>query len=262
MLEQDPSFLQNVNPHVSVDCVIFGFSESELKLLLIKRNVHIGDSDIPDKIFALPGNLVREDENLDQAADRVLSELTGLENIYLEQFKAFGDPDRVRKEKDKLWLKSVRQDPDARVITVAYFSLINAEKVELHPGGFSNDAFWCPVDEVPELAFDHNDLFESALEILKKKIQLSPIGFELLPNKFTMSQLQELYEVILARPLDKRNFRRKMLNSGLIIPLSEKQKGVSNKPARYFQFDREKLKEIGDEFVNLKMEGAYAVLTS
>lgn len=255
-----PLLPQNVNPHVSVDCVIFGFSESELKLLLIKRQVHVGDDDVPDRIFALPGNLVREDENLDEAADRVLSELTGLENIYLEQFKAFGDPERVTKDKDKLWLKSVRQDPEARVITVAYFSLINSETVELHPGGFSKDAFWCPVDEVPELAFDHNEIFESALEILKKKIQLSPIGFELLPQKFTMSQLQELYEVILARPLDKRNFRRKMLNSGLILPLSEKQTGVSNKPAQYFKFDRERLHDIGEDFVNLKMEGAYAVL--
>jgi 8-oxo-dGTP diphosphatase len=246
---------KNQNPHVSVDCVIFGYAEQQLKLLLIRRALHLPQQDGPDRFLALPGDLVLEDEDLNQAAKRVLKELTGLDNVFLEQFAAFGAPERVKKEKDKQWLQSVRQNPDARVITVAYYSLIDAAECRLHPGSFSAQAVWMPISEVPELAFDHNEIFENALDELKHKIQLRPIGFELLPEKFTLGELQSLYEAILGRDLDKRNFRRKMLRSGFVLALEEKQQGVANKPAQFYQFNRQKYEEIGETYVNLRLDG-------
>ncbi len=246
---------KNQNPHVSVDCVIFGYAEQQLKLLLIRRTLQLAKQDASDRFMALPGDLVLEDEDLNQAAKRVLKELTGLDNVFLEQFAAFGAPERVKKEKDKQWLQSVRENPEARVITVAYFSLIDAAACMLLPGSFSAQAVWIPIREVPELAFDHNEIFEHALNQLKRKIQLRPIGFELLPEKFTLSELQNLYEAILGRELDKRNFRRKMLRSGFVIPLEEKQQGVANKPAQFYQFNRQKYEELGEAYVNLRLEG-------
>jgi 8-oxo-dGTP diphosphatase len=253
------SLSHSLNPHVSVDCVIFGFSQDTLRLLLIKRNIPNRLTEMNDILYALPGDLVKDSENLNQAADRVLAELTGLKNIYLQQFSAFGDPTRITKAKDRAWLESVRQDPDARVITVAYMSLIDSAKATLQPGSFSEEAVWMPIEEVPELAFDHNEIFEQALAALKESIQMQPIGFELLPEKFTMSDLQSLYETILDRDLDKRNFRRKMINSGVIQALSEKQIGVSNKPARFYRFNREYLEERGSNIVNLRMDGSFTL---
>ncbi len=249
----------SVNPHVSTDCVIFGFSDETLRLLLIKRTIPNKVTELDDTHFALPGDLVRDDEDLDSAANRVLSELTGLKGIYLEQYHSFGDPLRVTKMKDRAWLESVRQNPEARVITVAYMALIDAKKAKLQPGSFSKEAVWIPIHEVPELAFDHNEIFEKALKALKEKVQIQPVGFELLPEKFTMSQLQSLYETILERDLDKRNFRRKMLNSGVLIPLSEKQIGVSNKPARFYMFNRELFQPRDQRIVNLKMDGSFTL---
>lgn len=249
----------SINPHVSTDCVIFGFSQETLRLLLIRRSIPNRLTDVNDIHYALPGDLVRDDEDLDRAANRVLSELTGLKGIYLEQFHSFGDPLRVTKPKDRAWLESVRQDPDARVITVAYMALIDANKAVLQPGSFSKEAVWLPISEVPELAFDHNEIFENALKALKEKVQIQPIGFELLPEKFTMSQLQSLYETILERDLDKRNFRRKMLNSGVLIPLSEKQLGVSNKPARFYSFNRDLFENSDSRYLNLRMDGSFSL---
>jgi 8-oxo-dGTP diphosphatase len=207
----------------------------------------------------LPGDLVKDDENLDNAANRVLAELTGLRGIYLTQFQTFGDPLRIAKTKDRAWLESVRQDPDARVITVAYMALIDSQKVVLQPGSFSPEAVWIPIHEVPELAFDHNEIYEGALAALKERIQLQPIGFELLPEKFTMGELQSLYETILERDLDKRNFRRKMLNSGIISPLAEKQIGVSNKPARFYVFNRDFAQNNPSAIYNLRMDGSFTL---
>jgi 8-oxo-dGTP diphosphatase len=227
------------NPNVSVDCVIFGFDGEKLKVLLIDRGQHVpGDS--REKIYALPGNLIREDENLDTAAGRVLNELTGLENIFLEQFGSFGDPDRLSKEADLEWIRSIRSQPDARVITVAYYSLIRADQYEIHASSFAQDAFWHDINKLPALGFDHQEIIESALRELKFKSKYQPLGFELLPEKFTLGQLQKLYEAILSTELDKRNFRRKILKMSFLVPLKEKQIGVPHKPARYFTFDKEK----------------------
>ena len=157
----------SLNPHVSVDCVIFGFSKETLRLLLIKRTVPNSLTELDDSYYALPGDLVRDNENLDEAAARVLKELTGLSGIFLQQFQAFGDPMRITKAKDRAWLQGVRQDPGARVITVAYMALIDSNKVQIEPGSFSKEAVWLPISEVPELGFDHNDISEGALMALR-----------------------------------------------------------------------------------------------
>lgn len=237
-----------LNPNVSVDCVIFGFDGDRLKVLLIDRGQVISSNE-KEKVYALPGNLIREDEDLDDAAGRVLFELTGLENIFLEQFGSFGNPNRLTKEHDLEWLKSIRAQPDARVITVAYYSLIKADQYEIHASSFAQDAFWHDIDELPPLGFDHLEIIESALRELKFKSKYQPLGFELLPEKFTLGQLQKLYEAILGTDLDKRNFRRKIMKMAFLDPLSEKQIGVAHKPARYYTFDKEKYQNYkGNDF--------------
>jgi len=225
-----------LNPHVSVDCVIFGFDEGDLKVLLIEREVD--EADKKTRHYSLPGNLVDDNEDLDTSALRVLKELTSLENIYLEQFFAFGDPDRVKNSSDVQWLNAVRDVPTARVITVAYYSLVKIGDYQPSAASFARKAFWCPVSEVPELAFDHNKILISALNSLKSKLRVQPIGFELLPEKFTLGQLQKVYETILNTHLDKRNFRRKILNKGFLKALTEKQMGVPHKRAQLFEFDK------------------------
>ena len=225
-----------LNPHVSVDVVLFGFDFEELKVLLIER-ANEPKGQYSDMV--LPGDLIYDDENLESAAKRVLTELTGLSNIYLEQFATFGDPNRVRNRNDLAWLTSIREDPSARVITVAYYSLVQLADYNPQGSSFAQSAEWVPVSQIPALGFDHNEIIERAQARLKEKLRYYPVGFELLPEKFTLGQLQKLYEAILGRELDKRNFRRKVLNMGFLIPLAEKQKKVSHKPAQLFQFNKE-----------------------
>jgi len=228
--------MTNINPHVSVDCAIFGFDDDKLKVLLIEQ-AH------PDKDahrLALPGDLVFESEGLDQAAARVLDELTQIKGIFLRQFHAFGNPNRVSNEKDKEWLETYRTDPDARVITIAYFSLVKMEEYNPGTGSFAAASNWIDIHDVPELAFDHNLILDKALEALREEINNDRIGLDLLPKKFTLSQLQRLYEVILDRPLDKRNFRKAIKKMEHIKPLDERQTGVSHKPAQLFKFVQSK----------------------
>lgn len=248
------SLVQTVllNPHVSVDCVIFGFGFEELKVLLIERGLPDSQEPSGQRTMMLPGDLVMDTETLDSSALRVLKALTSLENIYLEQFNAFGDPSRVRKEKDLAWLRSMRENPDARVITIGYYSLVRIDKFKPAPAYYARSAEWCNVSQVPELAFDHNEILQSALQRLKYKARVEPIGFELLPQKFTLGQLQKLYEAILGTQLDKRNFRRKIISRGFLIELDEKQQGVPHKPAQLYAFDAaqyEKLKGNSFDFL-------------
>lgn len=235
-----------LNPHVSVDCVIFGFDFDELKVLLIDRASQSGEQEKYYRTMQLPGNLIRDDETLDQSAKRVLYELTGLTNIYLDQFYAFGDPERVKAKYDTEWLKSMREEPSARVITVAYYSLVKLELYKPTAASFAKKAEWVPISAIPSLAFDHNQILNKAIETLKIKLRHKPIGFELLPEKFTLGQLQKLYEVILGTELDKRNFRRKILNKKILTPLIEKQKGVPHKQAQLFMFNKENYKMLQD----------------
>jgi len=226
------------NPNVSVDCVIFGFDESGLKLLLIERDY--GNIKPPESLsrdLLLPGDLINDDEDLDQAAKRVLFELTHLSDIYLEQFHAFGDPNRVTKESDKFWLQGIRKEPQARVITVAYFSLIKPDLYLPEASSFAKRAEWVPVLNIPELAFDHNQIVEKALAALRGKILHSSIIFELLPEKFTLGQLQKVFETVLGKNMDKRNFRRKVIGKKMVKALDEKQEDVPHKRAQLFTFD-------------------------
>ena len=227
-----------INPNVSVDCVVFGFDEDEkLKVLLIEQKSSVNGTS--HTLHALPGDLVWEDENLDQAASRVLKELTRLTGIYLKQFQAFGDPNRVKDVKDQEWLSAFRDRPQARVITVAYYSLVKMEDYEPTADSFAGEVVWQDVAEVPDLAFDHNDILQTALEQLREDLIIKNLGFELLPKKFTLSQLQKLHEIILNKKLDKRNFRKKLKKLDNIVPLDEKQQGVMHKPARLYRYSEE-----------------------
>jgi ADP-ribose pyrophosphatase YjhB (NUDIX family) len=227
---------ETLNPHVSVDCVVFGFEFGKLNVLLIERNMEFEGTEYRD--LKLPGDLVRKDEDLDTAASRVLRELTGLDNIYLKQFAAIGSPTRLlRQPRDIEWLRSIGH-PEEIVVTVAYYSLINIDQDKASYFILQSNARWHPVSEVTELAFDHLSIFQQALQVLRTDLMLKPIAFELLPLKFTLRQLQQLYEVILGVDLDKRNFRKKVANMPFITPINEKQVDVSHKPAQYFSFNR------------------------
>jgi len=209
--------LPKLHSDFSVDCVIFGFDDGELKILLVERN------EPPFEGWkAIPGNLVFDSEDIDSAAQRVLHELTGLKNIFMEQFYSFGKIDR---------------HPQGRVITVAYYSIIKRTENGLHPiSGYTRKVFWWPAHKIPKLAFDHNQIAKKALATLRHKIQYEPVGFELLPEKFTLTQLQHIYEAILEKKIDKRNFRKKFLRFGLLQELKQKQKGVSHRAATYYKF--------------------------
>ena len=245
MISRPVPVAQGLNPHVSVDCVIFGFDFDTLNILLIEQDLNLpSKNNIPQRRFALPGNLVHDNETLEDSARRVLKELTNLDQIFLEQFHTFGDPRRVANRDDQMWLKNMRTDPDARVITVAYYSLVKLKDYSPSPSSFARSAVWWPVNEVPRLAFDHNLILDKALWKLRNKIVTRPVGFELLPEKFTLGQLQKVYETVLSVKLDKRNFRRKIANLDILIPLDEKQTGVPHKPARLYKFCPDKYREM------------------
>jgi len=212
-------YSQHSRHYVAVDCIIFGFDMEELKLLLIKRGFEPGKGQ-----WSLMGGFLGADEGLDNSASRILNELTGLSNIYLEQLQAYGEPER---------------DPEARVISVGYYALINTAQAEQI---ITSDyqAKWFSLAELPELVFDHNILVDKALRRLRRRCRTQPVGFELLPEKFTLPQLMKLYEAIFEQEFDKRNFRKKMLSFGLLEKLEEKEKEGSRKGAYLYQFDQEK----------------------
>ena len=209
---------------LTVDCVVFGFDEAELKVLLIQRGLE------PFKgKWALPGGFVRVDETLDDAARRELVEETGLKKVFLEQLYTFGAVDR---------------DPRERVVSVAYYALVKLSEHEAKAATDAANAEWFPVSRTPKLAFDHADILATALARLKGKVRYQPIGFELLPPRFTLSQLQRLYEAVLGTDLDKRNFRKKVLSFDLLVPLKETQMAGRHRPAQLFQFDRRKYQKL------------------
>lgn len=219
---------------ISIDCVIFGFDDERLKLLLIEQKAPALPSPTYKPQHALPGDLVEPNESFDDAAARVLRELTSLKGIYLKQFHAFGNPDRVRDLKDREWLRNFRKHPERRVVTIGYYSLIKMDEFVPKASSFAGNVQWVDVYKVPRLAFDHNEIVDRAIAILRHELMADHIGFELLPEKFTLSQLQRLYEIILDKKLDKRNFRKNILRTDTVKPLEEKQQGVLHKPAQLF----------------------------
>ncbi len=213
------SFFQSA---ITVDNVIFGFDGQDLKVLLMKR----GEIPYMDD-WALPGHFVKQEEDLTSAAARILEELTGLRSVYLEQVKTFGKAGR---------------HPMGRVMTVAYYSLININAFEIRPAFIAKKATWFKVSDVlkTSLAFDHKEILVACIDRLKVKVKTQPIGFELLSEKFTLTQLKQLYESVLQHQLDKRNFRKKILSMKILIDLQESQEGVAHRPAKLYSFDSER----------------------
>jgi 8-oxo-dGTP diphosphatase len=210
---------------VAVDIVIFTIESGALKVLLVRRRIEPFRGQ-----FAIPGGFVRDDEDLEEAALRELHEETGVRDVYLEQLYSFGEPER---------------DPRGRVVSVSYFALISADR-PLSAGSDAAEARWWPVQELPSLAFDHAGILRYALERLRNKLEYTTVGFQLLPEKFTLTQLQGVYEAILERKLDKRNFRRKMALLKILKPLKEYQSS-GRRPAQLFRFVAERFEKLKDK---------------
>lgn len=203
---------------LSVDCVILGYHEQGLRLLVIERGAepHLGK-------MALPGDLVYPNEELDLAASRVLKDLTGLENVFLKQTKSYGQVDR---------------HPIGRVITVGYYSLISVDRYQPLASSWADNVFWLDIEKLPELAFDHQTIVADTLATLRERVRQQPIGFELLPAEFTLGEMQALYEAILNEKFDKANFRKRILSMGLLKDTQRMQTDVPHRPARLFTFDK------------------------
>ena len=221
--------------NLSVDCVILGFDDDQkLKILLIKKKIN----KTGDLQYAIPGDLLKEDEDLLSGAKRVLKSLTSLDNLFLKQFRVFGDPLRTKDKKDQAWLNMYRKNPEERVVTVGYLSLVKMENYLPQASSFALDAEWVDLKSVPNnLAFDHNEIIESGLINLKTQLDHKIIS-NLLPSKFTLSQLQYIYEILLDEKLDKRNFRKTISKISMIKKTKEKQEGVAHKPAFLYTYEK------------------------
>lgn len=211
-------------PSITADCAIFGFDGGELKLLLIER-----ENEPFKNHWALPGGFVFMDETTEECAKRILLEKAGIKNVFIEQLYTFSD---------------VNRDPRERIISVSYFALVNKHQYELIAGRDTNKAEWFELSKLPKLAFDHTKIVKTAIQRLKGKVSYQPIGFELLSEKFTLTQLQALYESILEEAIDKRNFRKKIVGMGFLKALEEKEKNVPHKAARYYTFDKKVYKAL------------------
>ena len=209
---------------LSIDCLIFGFKKNELDILLVQHGEGISKG-----MWALPGGWIKYNEGIKDSANRILNDLTGVSNIYLEQLKTFGSVDRY---------------PTKRVITIVYYALVKPENYVLHPGFTAADAKWFKLSEVPNLPYDHGRILDTGIKFLKHKVRHEPVGFNLLPKKFTLLQLQELYEAILDQKLDKPNFRRKLMKMDLLQECKEKQQDVSHRAASLYQFDKKMYDEL------------------
>ena len=222
------SFSKGIIDSLSIDCLIFGWRNENLEVLLVKHGEGISKGK-----WALPGGWIRFNESIDEATNRLLSDLTGISNLYLEQFRTYGDVGRY---------------PTKRVITIAYLALVKPENFNIRPGFTASDAQWFDLHKIPDLPYDHNRILSEGLKHLKFKVKHEPIGFNLLPKKFTLSQIQLLYESMMKQKFDKPNFRRKLLSMQLLVPCKKKEKAASHRAATLYRFDvknYKKLKEKG-----------------
>ena len=220
--------------HVSVDNVIFGFHQNDLKVLLLKAK-YAG-------AWSLTGGFILKDEHTDAAAQRVLKQRTSLEKIFLQQFHVFSDPGRSTKKINQQFLKNIGVGVDKswmfeRFITIGYYALVDFTKVSPTPDNISSACEWFSIDNLPEMILDHRQIFDEALRALRIQLIFYPVGFNLLEQKFTMPQLQKLYETILDKKLDRRNFQRKIMGTGILKKLKETKKGVAHKAPFYYKFD-------------------------
>lgn len=205
---------------LTVDIVVFALDEEDLKVMLIERDIEPFAGR-----WALPGGFVRVDETLDEAARRELEEETGLKDIFLEQLYTYSDIDR---------------DPRERVVTVAHYALVNLQGHDVRASTDARNAAWFATTDLPDLAFDHQQILAAGLVRLRGKVRYQPIGFELLPTKFPLRSLQRLYEIVLDRELDKRNFRKKILSMDILVELNEIEKDVAHRAAKLYRFDKKK----------------------
>lgn len=223
-------------PHLSVDCVLFGFDGEQLNVLLIDYGTELDKDQFSNQ--KLPGSLIYEHEDVDDAAQRVLTELTGINNIFIKQFKCFANPDRTKNPRDLYWLENAINQRVGRIITVGYIALLRIDKKKsiLSP---EHNASWCPLAQLQTLAFDHNRIITDALAYVRTAVQLEPAAlFELLPKKFTASEFRTLFDMIYGVKSDVRNFHKKIAAMEYIVSLEEKQYGVAHRAARYYKFDR------------------------
>ncbi|HIZ32450.1 MAG TPA: NUDIX hydrolase [Candidatus Bacteroides merdigallinarum] len=224
------------NNHISVDCVVMGFDGEQLKVLLIRR---MGEEE--GEVFhdmKLPGSLIYMDEDLDEAAARVLNELTGLKNVRLVQFKAFGSKDRTKDPRDVHWLERAMKSKVERIVTIAYLSLVKIDRA-LNKGLENYQACWVALQDIGNLAFDHNLIIREAQTYIRQYVDTNPAAlFDLLPRKFTASQLRTLYELVYGKAVDVRNFHKKIAMMEYVIPLEERQQGVAHRAARFYRFDK------------------------
>jgi 8-oxo-dGTP diphosphatase len=228
-----PATYEYPRPALTVDAVVFGLDEEDLKVLLIQR-----DREPFQGKWALPGGFVRVEESLEEAVRRELQEETGVAQVFLEQLYTFGAPNR---------------DPRERVVSVAYYALVKLSDHRIKAATDARDAAWFAVAKATKLAFDHDRILAVALERLKCKVRYQPIGFELLPPQFTLSQLQRLYETVLEQPLDKRNFRKKILGMDFLVALDEVQKDVAHRAARLYRFDKKKYRQLQKRGFNFEI---------
>lgn len=220
-------------PALTADCIIFGFDAGELKILLIERGLE------PFKgKWAIPGGFLNMNENADDCAKRELYEETGLQNVFMEQLYTFSDAGR---------------DPRGHVVTIAYYALVKLSDYSVKAGDDAKNAQWFGISQIPPLAFDHDQVLKVALSRLRSKIRYQPIGFELLPDKFTLPDLQNLYEAILEVKIDRRNFRRKIIQTGLLIDHDESVKGMPHKGAKYYSFDKKRYMELAEHGLNFEI---------
>lgn len=224
---------EHPRPALTVDCVVFGLDDDDLKVLLIRRGV------APFKgSWALPGGFVHIDETLEDAARRELEEETGLRNVFLEQLYTFGAPGR---------------DPRERVVSVAYYALVNLRDHKVQAATDAGQAAWFSLDDLPKLAFDHDRILDTAQQRLRGKVRYVPIGFELLPRMFTLTQMQRMYEKILDRALDKRNFRKKVLGMGVLDETDQVQQDVAHRAARLYRFNEAAYRSMVKQGINFEI---------
>lgn len=224
------------NNHISVDCVVIGFDGEQLNVLLVNQ---VGEVD--GEIYhnrKLPGSLIYMDEDLDEAARRVLQELTGMKQVKLMQFKAFGSKNRTKNPQDLRWLERATQARVERIVTIAYLALVKIERT-LDKHLDASQAGWVALQAVGQLAFDHNQITQEALCAIRQLVDSNPaMLFDLLPRKFTASQLRTLHELLYNQRVDVRNFHKKIALMEYVVPLEEHQQGVAHRAARYYKFDR------------------------
>lgn len=227
------TFSEDIIDALSIDCVIFGFKGSELSVLLVNHGTGPTQGQ-----WALPGSWIKYNESLLTAANRILYSQTSVKDIYLEQFKTYGELERF---------------PDRRVITISYYALVNAENVVLKAGASMTKAQWFNLKEIPKMAFDHSTILNDCRAFLQHKVLHEPIGFNLLPPKFSLLQLLSLYESILNTRLDKSNFRKKFLKMNLLIDTKEIQKEVSHRAAKLYKFDENNYKKLLEKGFNFEV---------